>query len=211
MKSLDRRKFIALSAASGAAIIMTRSGKAVAGRAFELEEKTVAELRQEMERGELSAYMVSATLGAAVGVTPAPRAARAVLIQTHLPGTKSSVLDKTTEAQVLDLVQALRARLGAALIYVSHDLHVISAMCERVLVMLRGASSRVRAARRAVAAVTALSLVVNSTMPARGCPSRVAKTTCVGSASSTRTWKFDRPCSFTVLKNDMSVCQNDGP
>ena len=50
----------------------------------------------------------------------------------------TTALDKTTEAQVLDLVQSLRARLGAALIYVSHDLHVISAMCERVLVMLRG-------------------------------------------------------------------------
>jgi ABC-type glutathione transport system ATPase component len=50
----------------------------------------------------------------------------------------TTALDKTTESQVLDLVQSLRARFGAALIYVSHDLHVISAMCERVLVMLRG-------------------------------------------------------------------------
>ena len=59
MTSLDRRKFIALSAASGAAIIMTRSGKAVAGRAFELEEKTVAELRHMMERGEISAKEIT--------------------------------------------------------------------------------------------------------------------------------------------------------
>ncbi|MBI2740554.1 MAG: ABC transporter ATP-binding protein [Rhodospirillales bacterium] len=50
----------------------------------------------------------------------------------------TTALDKTTEIQVLELVQALRGRLNAALIYVSHDLNVISEMCERVLVMLSG-------------------------------------------------------------------------
>jgi peptide/nickel transport system ATP-binding protein len=50
----------------------------------------------------------------------------------------TTALDKTTEIQVLELVQSLRARLKATLIYVSHDLNVISEMCDRVLVMLRG-------------------------------------------------------------------------
>jgi peptide/nickel transport system ATP-binding protein len=50
----------------------------------------------------------------------------------------TTALDKTTEAQVLELVQSLRRRFGASLIYVSHDLNVISEMCDRVLVMLRG-------------------------------------------------------------------------
>ena len=50
----------------------------------------------------------------------------------------TTALDKTTEAQVLELVQSLRRRFKASLVYVSHDLNVISEMCDRVLVMLRG-------------------------------------------------------------------------
>jgi peptide/nickel transport system ATP-binding protein len=50
----------------------------------------------------------------------------------------TTALDKTTEVQVLDLVQQLQRNTKAALIYVSHDLNVISRMCDRVLVMLNG-------------------------------------------------------------------------
>jgi peptide/nickel transport system ATP-binding protein len=50
----------------------------------------------------------------------------------------TTALDKTTEIQVLELVQQLRRRFNAALVYVSHDLNVISEMCDRVLVMLEG-------------------------------------------------------------------------
>ncbi len=50
----------------------------------------------------------------------------------------TTALDKTTEAQVLELVQRLRERFRATLVYVSHDLNVISEMCDRVLVMLEG-------------------------------------------------------------------------
>jgi peptide/nickel transport system ATP-binding protein len=50
----------------------------------------------------------------------------------------TTALDKTTEAQVLELVQSLRARTGASIVYVSHDLNVISEMCDRVIVMLDG-------------------------------------------------------------------------
>jgi peptide/nickel transport system ATP-binding protein len=51
----------------------------------------------------------------------------------------TTALDKTTEIQVLELVKSLRARLRTALVYVSHDLNVVSEMCDRVLVMLEGA------------------------------------------------------------------------
>jgi peptide/nickel transport system ATP-binding protein len=50
----------------------------------------------------------------------------------------TTALDKTTETQVLELVQRLRSRFNATLVYVSHDLNVISEMCDRVLVMLEG-------------------------------------------------------------------------
>jgi peptide/nickel transport system ATP-binding protein len=51
----------------------------------------------------------------------------------------TTALDKTTEIQVLALVKLLRERFRTALVYVSHDLNVVSEMCERVLVMLGGA------------------------------------------------------------------------
>src|SRR5688572_980064 len=51
----------------------------------------------------------------------------------------TTALDKTTEIQVLELVRSLRERFRAALVYVSHDLNVVSEMCDRVLVMLDGA------------------------------------------------------------------------
>ena len=50
----------------------------------------------------------------------------------------TTALDKTVEARVLDLVRRVQESLGATLVYVSHDLNVISAMCRRILVMRRG-------------------------------------------------------------------------
>ena len=50
----------------------------------------------------------------------------------------TTALDKTTEVQVLELVRALRHRFNTSLIYVSHDLGVISRMCDQVLVMHEG-------------------------------------------------------------------------
>ncbi|WP_425961086.1 dipeptide ABC transporter ATP-binding protein [Rhizobium nepotum] len=50
----------------------------------------------------------------------------------------TTALDKTVEAQVLDLVGRLQKRTNTTLVYVSHDLNVIARMCERVLVMKDG-------------------------------------------------------------------------
>ncbi len=50
----------------------------------------------------------------------------------------TTALDKTVEAQVLDLVANLQRRHGTTLIYVSHDLNVVRRMCKRVLVMHSG-------------------------------------------------------------------------
>lgn len=69
-----------------------------------------------------------------------------VVIAAALAGTPSLIvldepttaLDRTTEVQILELIQRLRAEFNPGIIYVSHDLHVISQMCDRVLVMLDG-------------------------------------------------------------------------
>lgn len=49
-----------------------------------------------------------------------------------------SALDQTSRLQVLDLLGTLRATLGVALVFVSHDLAVVEQICDDVLVMRDG-------------------------------------------------------------------------
>lgn len=50
----------------------------------------------------------------------------------------TTALDKTTEAQVLDLVRDVRRDSQAALVLVTHDLNAVARVCDRVIVMKNG-------------------------------------------------------------------------
>ncbi len=50
----------------------------------------------------------------------------------------TTALDVTVQAQILELIKQLQARIGMAVIFVTHDLSVVSTFCERVLVMYNG-------------------------------------------------------------------------
>ncbi|WP_022720906.1 ABC transporter ATP-binding protein [Rhodopseudomonas sp. B29] len=49
-----------------------------------------------------------------------------------------SALDVTVQAQVLKLFADLRARLGLAMLFITHDLRVAAELCDRIMVMRHG-------------------------------------------------------------------------
>jgi oligopeptide/dipeptide ABC transporter ATP-binding protein len=50
----------------------------------------------------------------------------------------TSALDVTLEVQIVELLERLRQERGTAIIFISHDLGVVSQLCDRVLVMYAG-------------------------------------------------------------------------
>ena len=66
--------------------------------------------------------------------------ARALILrpQILLLDEPTSALDASVQAEVLNLLEALRERHGLSFILVSHDLAVVAHLCPRLLVMQRG-------------------------------------------------------------------------
>ena len=66
--------------------------------------------------------------------------ARALILepQIMLLDEPTSALDASVQAEVLNLLEDLRRRRGLTFIMVSHDLAVVTHMCERLMVMQRG-------------------------------------------------------------------------
>ena len=68
--------------------------------------------------------------------------ARALILQPQvlLLDEPTSALDASVQAEVLNLLEALRARHGLTFVMVSHDLAVVTHLCQRLMVMQRGSA-----------------------------------------------------------------------
>ena len=66
--------------------------------------------------------------------------ARALILRPKLLllDEPTSALDASVQAEILNLLDELRARLGLTYVLVSHDLAVVAHLCERLLVMRNG-------------------------------------------------------------------------
>ena len=66
--------------------------------------------------------------------------ARALILEPQLLllDEPTSALDASVQAEVLNLLEALRVRRGLSFVMVSHDLAVVTHLCERLMVMQAG-------------------------------------------------------------------------
>ena len=58
-----------------------------------------------------------------------------------------SALDVSVQAQILDLLESIRERLGVSMVFITHDLRVAARLCHRIAVMQRGKVVEIGAAQ----------------------------------------------------------------
>jgi ABC-type glutathione transport system ATPase component len=79
----------------------------------------------------------------------------------------TTALDVTIQAQILELVRGLRARLGMGIVWITHDLALVAGIADRVMVMYAGKAPAHHRGPAADPAGAALRLPLRAALRAR--------------------------------------------
>ena len=108
----------------------------------------------------------------------------------------TTALDVTTQAEVMAILDDLRREFGLAMLFITHDLELAAAICDRTAVMYAGQIVEVRALRAAARATRCTPTRPRWPRPAR--TSRRPRTGCAPSPAA-RCRAFEAPpgeCAF---------------
>jgi oligopeptide/dipeptide ABC transporter ATP-binding protein len=94
----------------------------------------IAGIPKSRERARQYPHELSGGLQQRVGIAVALAGNPALLIADE----PTTALDTTVQAQVMERLVELRAELGLSVLFISHDLALISEICERVVIMFAG-------------------------------------------------------------------------
>jgi len=66
--------------------------------------------------------------------------ARAIIMRPNMVvlDEPTSALDRTVQSQIVDLLEALQEKYGLAYLFISHDLSIVRALCDEILVLQQG-------------------------------------------------------------------------
>jgi peptide/nickel transport system ATP-binding protein len=103
-------------------------------RAKALDMLAAVQIRDPERVFELHAHQVSGGMGQRIMMAMMLVAGPELLIADE----PTSALDVTVQLEVLSILDRLVAERGMGLIFISHDLRLVSSFCDRVLVMYRG-------------------------------------------------------------------------
>ena len=114
-----------------------------------------------------------------------------------------SALDKSVEAQVLNLLRALKRQFNLTFVFISHDLNVVRFISERVLVMYLGPRGRARPGRCGIRAPAAPLYAGTARIAALDGPGAAHR----GTADHRRSAQPDRSAIRLPLPHALSICR----
>jgi oligopeptide/dipeptide ABC transporter ATP-binding protein len=127
-----------------------------------------------------------------------------------------SALDVSVQAQVLNLLRGLQARLGLAVIFISHDLRAVSFLCERIGVLYLGQMMEIAPRERLVSTpihpyTRALFSSIPSLEPGRGVTRELIRGEISDQAPARGGCVFAPRCQLRQSLGNPAICVTERP